>query len=122
MTAEELAKFCFFADPNGNLFACQAMPEGVEVDYETAVKHMATWQWVTNLNSVSPAWRDMLEASLLMFNVLHRQQGLLETLIEIMETHGADVLVGSLQDSMSAIDVAKRCAIEGSKKIINERK
>lgn len=109
----DLTKLFLYADDRQNLFACELPPEGMERDIEKAEDYQKTWQWVVNLNSVAPEWRNMFKAALLMYNVLDRHQQLLDSLIEILEQHDGDALVGSLQEAMATFSNVKRVAVEG---------
>lgn len=122
MDNEQLKQLLLFADKHGNLFAAKEAPEGLQFDFDKAAAYMETWEWVANLNSVSPEWRNLISASLLLYRVVDEQQGLIDKLIEILEQHGADALVGPLQGAMSSMSIAKRVAHEGLEKVFPSQK
>lgn len=71
---------------------------------------------------INPAYRNILNASLLMFRTLEELRPSFERLIECLEAYNVEQFVGPVDKLLAAVAVAERCAKEGVLNVIATQK
>jgi hypothetical protein len=69
--------------------------------------------FILPMQAVKPEFKNLLAAAHLLYRVNRETRLGLELLIEVLEQHGGDALVGSIQAFASNLQTAERCAVEG---------
>lgn len=105
ITHEDLMRITCIVDPATQcVFAVDPMQDNVPT-------------FVANQRTVAPDFRNLIGAAHLLYRTNAEIETGLQTLIELLEAHGGDALVNSIQQMASSLNVARRCAIEGLEKI-----
>lgn len=78
--------------------------------------------FILAMRAVKPEFKNLLAAAHLLYRVNRETRQGLELLIELLEQHGGDALVGSIQAFASNLQTAERCAIEGLHIIAQSKK